>query len=475
MTQARSAESLAAADAGLRAGGPAVVAETQRGASVLGQIAWAIGDGARSPYNVLVNIFIFAAYFSTVVIPDPVRGQALWSYVSATGALLVAIGGPLLGAIADAGGRRKPWLLGCILIGVPSMTALWFATPGMTHGLAWVALALVGGTLFFEWSAVFTSAMLPNVAPRGRIGFLSGLGFSLGNLAGILVFLFYLYAWEWNAGHPLFGLDVKAHEPQRAVGIVAAVWLLVCSLPLFALTPDSPGISVSAGEAIRRGVRSLAHTLGQLGTYRNVARYLIARLAFNEGFMVMMLFTSVVAAGVLHWTPGQLLTMGLINSVIATLTGVCAGWLDQRIGAKAATMCFVAGCLIANVVVCSITPDTVLFVKLSAQALAPTGGVFPTLPDKVFLVTQNLIALFVTGGLATSRSLMAKLAPPTMLNEFFGLYAVSGNAVTFIGPLLIGIITGIFQNQRAGVAAGAAFLLAGLLLMIPVREARHGD
>ena len=218
MTQARSAESLAAADAGLRAGGPAALAGAQRGASVLGQIAWAIGDGARSPYNVLVNIFIFAAYFSTVVIPDPVRGQAVWSYVSATGALLVAIGGPLLGAIADAGGRRKPWLLGCILIGVPSMTALWFATPGMTHGLIWVALALVGGTLFFEWSAVFTSAMLPNVAPRGRIGLLSGLGFSLGNLAGILVFLFYLYAWEWNAGHPLFGLDVKGHEPERAVG-----------------------------------------------------------------------------------------------------------------------------------------------------------------------------------------------------------------------------------------------------------------
>jgi len=454
----------------LAAGAKITAPGAGRGASLIGQIAWAIGDGARSPYNVLVNIFIFAAYFTTVVIPDPVRGQTLWSYTSAMGAILVAIGAPLLGAIADAGGRRKPWLLACIIIGVPSMASLWYAVPGMTHGLGWIMLAVIGGAVFFEWSTVFTSAMLPNVAPRGRIGLLSGLGFSLGNLAGILVFLFYLYAWEWNPQHPLFGLDVGAHEPQRAVGIVAAVWLIVFSLPLFTLTPDSPGTALPVRVAIRRGLSSLGHTLSQLGSYRNVAHYLVARLCFNEGFIVMMLFTSVVAAGVLHWTPGQLLTMGLINSVIATITGVCAGWLDQRIGAKAATMIFVAGCLVANVVVCSITPDTVLFVKLSGASLASTGGVFPTLPDKVFLLTQNLIALFVTGGLATSRSLMAKIAPPTMLTEFFGLYAVSGNAVTFMGPLAIGLITSLFHNQRAGVAAGAAFLLAGLLLMIGVRE-----
>jgi UMF1 family MFS transporter len=65
-------------------------------------------DGARSPYNVLVNIFVFSAYFSAVVIPDPVRGQAMWSFVTSTAALIVALTAPVLGAIADAGGRRKP-------------------------------------------------------------------------------------------------------------------------------------------------------------------------------------------------------------------------------------------------------------------------------------------------------------------------------------------------------------------------------
>ena len=128
-----------------------------------------------SPYNVLVNIFVFSAYFTTVVVPDSVRGQVLWSYTSSMGALLVAIGAPILGAIADAGGRRKPWLAATMVIGIPSMCALWYATPAMTHGLGWIVAALVGGMLFFEYSAIFCNAMLPNVAP-GKIGYWSGMG-----------------------------------------------------------------------------------------------------------------------------------------------------------------------------------------------------------------------------------------------------------------------------------------------------------
>ncbi len=500
MTQARSAEPLALA------GGAAVpgVAEGRsaegqsseaclagiRPASLAGQIAWAACDGARNPYNVLVNIFVFAAYFTTVVIPDPVRGQTVWSFVEAVGALLVALGGPVLGAIADAGGRRKPWLIACMVIGVPSMASLWFATPGMTTHLPWIMVCLVGATLCFEWSAVFSSAMLPNVAPRGRLGILSGLGFAFGNFFGLVLFLFYLLAWDTNP-HPLFGLDVQAHEPERAVGILAAIWIVAFSLPMFVLTPDSPSTSRRIGAAVRGGLSELVHTLASLRSYRNTALFLVARLLYNEGFMVMMLFTSVVAAGVLHWTPRMLVVMGVINSVVAVSAAVVAGWLDRLTGSKLAAMIFVGGCLVANVAVCSITPDMIFFVKLHAAAQAGTAaaaavaaagphglggllaGTFPTLPDRVFLVTQNLIALFVTGGLVTSRTLMAKLSPPDRLNEFFGLYAVSGNATTFLGPLTIGIVTAAFGSQRAGVAVGVVFLLAGLLLMIPVRERRE--
>jgi MFS transporter, UMF1 family len=468
MPQVRSAEPLVTG--GGVAPRPGVGVADSRSASLLGQIAWAACDGARSPYNVLVNIFVFGAYFSTVVIPDPVRGQTVWSFISSGAALLVAVGAPVLGAIADAGGRRKPWLVGCLVLGAPCMAALWFATPQMTSGLLWIAVALTGGTLCFEYSNVFLSAMLPNVAPPGRMGFLSGLGYSLGNLFGIILFVFYLLAWDRNP-HPLFGLDVRAHEPERAVGILAAVWLVLFYLPMFFWTPDSPATSRSIPEAIRDGWLNLVHTVSSARRYRNTAIFLCARLLYNEGFVVIMLFTSVVAAGVLHFTPRMLITLGLINSVVATVSGIFAGWLDRTTGTKAATVVFVCGCLVANVVVCSLTPDTAFFVKLHGAALHASGGVFPTFPDRVFLVAQNSLAFFVTGGLATSRTLMAKLSPPAMLNEFFGLYAVSGNATSFVGPLAIGIVTAVFASQRAGVAVGIAFLVVGLLLMIPVREA----
>src|SRR5215469_16961383 len=120
MAQATSAGQIAAT------GGEAAI-DRATPTSAIGQLSWALFDGGRGPYSVLVNTFVFSAYFSTVVFADAVRGQEVWSYLTSIGAFLVAIGAPILGAIADAGGRRKPWLLACVILGVPSMAALWYA------------------------------------------------------------------------------------------------------------------------------------------------------------------------------------------------------------------------------------------------------------------------------------------------------------------------------------------------------------
>ncbi len=459
------ATSIAATSA---AGSAATAAGVRRSAGRLAQFSWALFDGARSPYNVLVNIFVFSAYFSTVVIPDPVRGQTMWSFVTSSAAILIALTAPVLGAIADAGGRRKPWLAATILIGAPSMVVLWFATPGMTSGLWVIVLALIGGSMFFEYSAIFCNAMLPNVVRPERIGFLSGAGLALANVSGLILFVFFLFAWSWNP-HPLFGLDSALHEPERAVGILAAIWIVVFGLPLFFFTPDSPATSRTIPEAVKHGVRSLITTVTQMGRYRNAATFLLARIFFYEGFIVLMLFTGVFAAGILKWTATMLIIEGVINSVVAAIAGVFAGWLDTRVGSKISTIVFVAGCLTANLVLCSVTPNMIFFVPIDGAATS-TGGLFPTLPDKIFLVTQCSIAFCVTGGMVTGRAMMAKLAPPAMLNEFFGLFAMSGTATSFVGPATIGVLTTVFQNQRAGVAVGIVFLLVGLVIMFKVRE-----
>ncbi len=165
----------------------------------------------------------------------------------------------------------------------------------------------------------------------------------------------------------------------------------------------------------------------------------------------------------------MLVVEGLANSVVAVIAGLFAGWLDDRIGSKWATMIFVLGGLIANVVIFSVTPDMVFFVHINGAASA-TGGLYPTLPDKVFLVAQCSIAFFVTGGLVTARAMMAKLAPREMLTEFFGIYSLSGTATSFVGPAAIGIVTAITHTQRAGVLVGVFFLAVGLLIMFAVKD-----
>ncbi|MEJ0005460.1 MAG: MFS transporter [Steroidobacteraceae bacterium] len=185
----------------------------------------------------------------------------------------------------------------------------------MNSGLVWIMAAVVGSMLFYEYSAIFCNAMLPNIAPR-EIGFWSGMGFALGNAFGVVLFLFFLFAWSWNP-HPLFGLDKALHEPERAVGILASVWMLVFGLPLFFFTPDSAATKLSAGTTIRKGLKNLLETLTRIRNYRNVGVFLIARMTYNEGFVVLMSFSGIYAAGVLHWSAEALIVQGLLNSVAA--------------------------------------------------------------------------------------------------------------------------------------------------------------
>ena len=125
--------------------------------------------------------------------------------------------------------------------------------------------------------------------------------------------------------------------------------------------------------------------------------------------------------------------------------------------------------ILLNVTLLSLAPGVDI---LRAGFRAARAGCIPTWPDVVFFVSQLLTAFSVTGGFVTARAMMAKLSPPQMMNEFFGLYALSGTATSFVAPLAIGVITGIFQSQRAGVAVGIVFLAVGLLLMTAVREER---
>ena len=448
---------------------PNATSPGQRGAGLTAQIAWVVSDGARAPYSSLITLFVFSAYFTTVVAGEPVRGQALWSYTVATAALIVAIGAPIMGPIADAGGRLKPWLAAFLVLGVPCIASLWFAVPSMSgSALWWIIVALIGSKVSIEYCNVYLNALLPRVAPPGRVGLLSGLGLMSSNVINFAVLLGFLAAWSW-AAHPLFGLDASLHEPQRAAGPITALVLALFSLPIFFLAPDAPRSALSASQAVRSGLASLAHSVQKARAHPNAALFLLARMVYNEGFIITMLFTGIFAAGVLKWTPTMLVVQGLMNSTGAILAGMAAGWLDRRIGSKATTSIFILTGTLSSIILATVTPERILFFI----DLAPVsdGSLYPRVVDRIFVAVSILGAISVTGGFASSRALMAKLSPANMLADFFSLYALSGTTTSFIGPLAIGIMTSIFHNQRAGVSIGILFFAVGFLLLLPVKEA----
>ena len=443
-------------------------AEGQRRGWTRAQFAWGLYECARTPFYVLINIYVFSAYFAKDVAPDPVRGQVLWGYTLSCAALIVAALAPFLGALADAGGRRKPWLVLCVAVAVPEIATLWYAVPGLSSGIYWVMLALVVANVCYELSSIFFNALLPQVAPPVRFGSVSGLAYALANLSGIVLFGAYLLGAAFLARSDPG--SVAAHVAERGTALVVAAWFAVFTLPLLMAVPDAPSTGRSTRELVREGLRTLARALATLRAHRDVALFLIARMVFNEGFIILMLFMGVFSAGVLGWTAIQLSIMGLILSVVAIAGALVCGWLDDRVGSKTTLRICILGLAVANFFLVTITPQSVLFIAV--ESTVQHGGYYPRLADKFFFFTMGLVGFFVTGGLVSSRAMLARLAPRDMLNEMFGLYSLSGTATSFLGPLTIAIITGLFGNQRAGLAAGIVFLLAGMWLLNRVNERR---
>ena len=440
-------------------------------------------EWARNPYVLLVTIYLFSPYFARFVVGDPVKGQALWGYIAAAGGLIVVALAPFLGAIADAGGRRKPWIALYTIIMAIAMLTMWFAKPLASGWLlvacgASVAIANVS----FEFSAVFHNALLPTIAPPKRVAGLSGLGLSLGNAAGIVLMLFMFIAfalpghvsWSFIPAHPLWGINQAMHEPERLSGPIAGIWLLVFSLPLFFFTPDRAGTKIPLGAAAIAGVKSVIATVRSLRRYRNVGAYLLARLFFNDGMTAVLTFGGIYASSTFHWGPIEMLIYGVELSVFAVLGGFVGSWLDNHLGSKRAIFVSIGGTALVGLVTLTIAPDRIFwFIPYDVHA-APVWSLpfFRTWPEIIYLMTVNFIAVLITAGYANSRTMLARIAPPEKMTEFFGLYSLSGTSTTFLATGFVGWLTAVSQSQRIGLLGETLFLCIGLALMFFVKEQR---
>ena len=223
-------------------------------------ISWIFFDWAAQPYFTLITTFVFAPYFATHVAPNPASGQSLWGFATAAAGLMIALMSPVLGAIADASGRRKPWIAAFGAMLVIGSGLMWFGKPGDPGVIPPLLLAYGLATIGVEFATVFNNAMMPTLVPPDQIGRLSGTGWATGYVGGILSLILVLgfLAASPETGRtlfgfvPLFGLDPVTHQGDRISGPLTGIWFVVFVLPMFLLTPDYPA-KRPVREALARG------------------------------------------------------------------------------------------------------------------------------------------------------------------------------------------------------------------------------
>jgi UMF1 family MFS transporter len=412
-------------------------------------VSWALYDWANQAYATVIHTFVFSVYFIRSVAADETTGTAQWGMTISIAGLVVAIAAPILGAVADQGGRRKPWIVGFTLLCVSTCALLWFVEP--SPRFVWLALILIGlATIGSELAIVFYNSLLPRLVRSDRIGRWSGWSWGLGYAGGLasMVTAFLVLIWPQGAW---LGLDADRLEHVRAVAFLVAGWYLVFALPFMVLTPDVPGTGKPLGRMIRDGLGQLRASARRVRSYAPIVRFLVAHMLYIDGLATLFVFGGIYAAATFGMSQQTVLVFGIVLNVAAGIGAFAFAWIDDRIGSKA-TILLALGGLIASGSLILLVESTVLFWTIGIA-----------------------LGLFVGPAQAAGRSFLARTAPEHLQGEMFGLLALSGKATAFIGPALVGWITYLTGSQRLGMATIIVFFAVGFVIMltVPAESARR--
>lgn len=427
--------------------------------------AWAFWDWGSASFNAVVTTFVFSTYLASSLFFDPAilaeRGEDAAEAATAgivSGALtiagvFVALLAPILGQRSDGSGRRKLWLGVNTGVVILAMAAMFFVAPGPSFIYLGAAL-LAAGNVFFEFASVNYNAMLVQVSTPATVGRVSGFGWGMGYIGGIVLLILLLVVFVGGAlgidegGLLGFGSGAGGGALNvRTAILVAAIWFAVFAIPVLLRVPEIPGRIRTNRVGFAASYVQLFRTIAAL--FRKspqVLMFLLASAVFRDGLAGVFTLGAIIAAQVFGFSFGEVLTFGVAANLVAGVGTFLGGWADDRFGAK-------------NVIVFS----------LSGLVLAGTSVLFIGNAKSGFWVAGLILCLFVGPVQASSRSFLARITPPGREGEIFGLYATTGRAVSFLAPGLFGLIVGLTSDTRFGIIGIVIVLLGGLLLMLPVK------
>lgn len=426
-------------------------------------VSWAMWDWATQPFNSVVWTFVFAplylvsAHFlqpELAALPDgsPEKVEALARLSSQYGAwtaiagLLIFALAPVLGARSDANGGRKRSLIIFTVVLALIQFALFFVYEDpsfFTYG----AIVLALGTVVSEIAGVNYNAMLHQVSTPATAGRVSGLGWGLGYLGGVvaLVLVVVLTQLDW------FGMDTSGGLAYRLIAVGCGVWTLVFAIPLFVNVPEQRVAEARPRVSFLGSYVELVKDMVALFRQsRPTFWFLFASAIYRDGLAGVFAFGGILAAVGFGFTPNEVMIFGLAANLVAGASTIAAGRLDDRFGAKAVIVTSLAGLVLMA-----------MFVFFARDL-----GVV------VFWIGGLVLSMFTGPAQAASRSLLTRVTPAGMQGEVFGLYATTGRVASVLSPAAWTIFVSAFASTIFGVIGIAIVLAVGLLLLIFVKLPR---
>ena len=415
-------------------------------------VAWSLWDAGSSGFNVVILTFVFSVYLTDSVGADLPGGTAqatsLLGWSLAAAGLLIAVLAPVTGQRADAGGRRKRSVIIWTVVTAACIAGLFSVKNDVSY--LWLGLTLMAAaSVANQFADVSYSAMLRQVSTPSTIGRISSVGWASGYVGGI-VLLLVCYVGFLAPDVGWFGVTFENEGLNvRVIALFAAPWLLVLSIPLFLWVPEVPAGPKAQRVGFLASYRVLIQDLRALyRADRHAVFYLGASALYRDGLAAVFTFGAVWAVSIYGISAQDVLIFGIAANVVSAIGALVGGWFDDRVGPKRVILVSLIGMVV--------TASVLLFVSGPAM----------------FWLFGLVLCMFVGPAQTSSRTFLARLAPPGREGQMFGLYATTGRAVSFLAPALVGLFTGIFDSERAGIAGIILVLGVGLAALWAVRPPR---
>ena len=399
------------------------------------QIGWALYDWASSPVPTLHATFIFAVYFTTVIMPE--GGSVVWAYMTGITAFTIALIAPLLGSYADSTGKFKDLIVLFIALGSIATGLLWFAQPNE----AFISYAIILSAIsifFLESSFIFYNAILGKMIQRDHIGSLSGLAWGGGYIGSVIALIVVLVVFIMP-DKSLFALDKSQSEHIRATMLFAASWAIIFSLPMMFYLPSFS--QKNNKNKKNSAISSLKTSIIEARKIPNLLRFLLARMAYNDGLITLFAFGGIYAAKVFSFSQFEIILFAIGLNISAGMGAIIGGFLDDNIG-------------------------PIKTIKVALIGLFLCGLVAIITPYKIiFWIVGVGLGLFVGPVQSASRTYLSLTASDKHKGGLFGLYMVSGKLTSFIGPFLYGWLVMMSGNDRYGMAVVLLLIALGFVLL----------